>query len=1761
MMFSVRKITEFTSEKIKKTKLDPKLSLQAVSTDRHVVEIVVEDLVKDERGFFKRDDINEWDKKSKKFVLIDKSDLTIDEVLLYIKKQFDINPKTTMKFYSEQLGYIDYAITDKVKKVYFQKTIDIGGKQVTIGPSTKFSEIAGVSNLVVKFSVKNDFDEYSGYKVARNQYSYVLKGTGNFERAFDTKEKAKIIHDFVEGIEGKWDGIENYAKKYLKENGLYPNALAMYKSVLRTNLLSQIETVYKNDALLNKIKAAIRNVGESDIIFEKYDKLINNVFETQFKTLTDKISNKDAKQFLEECAQQEIFNYILKTLDSDKKESLGGLSIYSLASKLDSFLSNPQKIKTFEDHFLQPSLISSSRAPLLKQIAGGYFDLAYQKIPQLTRNTGLLVGRQQESTDFFGGMPSRIVEAFIKNNFKIPKSFDGINYGSKNPPLGVNTHLGSKFDNLVNVEEVVLGVSNDWATVFKLFSTNTPSDRRYFDNLLIIFETLFLASPNKGSSNEDLTATTMKGMLNDFSSTQFATFFIEMAKGLKSGNFDLNRIRKFAGTLCGPSSNPDKNLELFINHLFLNRQKLDQFRMGSRGDDLKMPSKYTFLFAIAEWFGDRAELGKAKSKKDAIDAISEFFQSFDNEGHDNFKKFKEKIDSIAKKYYKSVYITSLSETNFYSALKGLFSNEKFLSQMIRRSESGVGFRLLWDDYVTPLFEAKVNNKPIKLTRNMIPTSINGKSVYILDSNKWVELTNLRNSYSFDAAHIFVYRLLENGEKEIGIVKIDSINNDFSKARDSVGNAIDIYEGFPTESDSIIHGAWLSNSENNLMLSDVKLEDFSVRSQEDQKWYEEFLEIENGELKNTLFMSYVIASGSKLTCFLQETGVNFKTYDAYNQFFPDINKDIIKSIRYIDEETIVKSENPSDGSKNKVSALQNIAFQISERGQGIGVPYVIMPTPVLNIELSEQKHSIKSFKYVFQSMKPEVGDALYDPSSPIFWVGLNLDKPQYDSQDPNYWVKMITRFTLNGDQKSLTNTKKKMFYNGLLLLIQNDLYIKVGENWVINPDSAFIKHEYLISESFTDNADFLKDETDPNPDNWKDDFDLVEKLDIVLQDKLGLVGSASLVSGFMTFSESHFPHKFHVDFVPHTYKDQNTLNSQFGLSQLDSKALLISNAHTISSFYSSFIINGFSHTLEGRIVTQSGSDDITIDQEVKPSTQAFLDDFFDVYKPRDYLDYRDATNLILEGYKSKIADQKGKNKAHFIGRDKFYNFLSKKVESAIETIFLPLPDAGYTQFDQFLENPEFWKSRTLKLAKNFLRAYIDEPSYKYDFIATLREILRTGNDGYINLKVASTGGKGISGTYQSNALLQEGLKIPISNEELVEFLSFDNLKELSIDAFFTLLFHSIHGTVSGMSPSGYSQDVDQWWSMKKEIVADKAIKAYNTIINSFTKENLGEELYNKKFTIKLVLDRGGGIAQSSYFLNKFSTFGFVDYRLSFCPNNPESLKDAIASMITYLYCFPDTFAVIKQGRLNFLFADIFNIHTPEYVATSIYTNTLAGTFLWSEDGSYNGLTRENYDTLIATYGNNFNDRDVRYLPGFDNEDIIGLLLNNFQTIFNEQVDEDIGIIDLRIKSLNSLVGDFPFVLSKYLYSDQSKALITELISQGIIENEVGLSAVTRDREGRIIRLEQGDFIHIIDRQRQKPIRFEIFAGLLTDAISIGNFIFDSITEYPCVDDTQPGYYPGAFFHIYEIRRGGATNYLHVLVDADGHIVTAFGKPYK
>ena len=129
------------------------------------------------------------------------------------------------------------------------------------------------------------------------------------------------------------------------------------------------------------------------------------------------------------------------------------------------------------------------------------------------------------------------------------------------------------------------------------------------------------------------------------------------------------------------------------------------------------------------------------------------------------------------------------------------------------------------------------------------------------------------------------------------------------------------------------------------------------------------------------------------------------------------------------------------------------------------------------------------------------------------------------------------------------------------------------------------------------------------------------------------------------------------------------------------------------------------------------------------------------------------------------------------------------------------------------------------------------------------------------------------------------------------------------------------------------------------------------------------------------------------------------------------------------------------------------------------------------------------------------------------------------------------------------GDFPFVLSDYY----DPTLVKELIKQGIIypSDTSKLVAIARSRENRIIWLEQGDFNHILSKHGED---FKNKFKISDDPKAIGNFIFYAISKYPIVR-TEPGRLD-AKICIYEIRRGGDTNYLYVVIAKEGFIITAY-----
>lgn len=137
-----------------------------------------------------------------------------------------------------------------------------------------------------------------------------------------------------------------------------------------------------------------------------------------------------------------------------------------------------------------------------------------------------------------------------------------------------------------------------------------------------------------------------------------------------------------------------------------------------------------------------------------------------------------------------------------------------------------------------------------------------------------------------------------------------------------------------------------------------------------------------------------------------------------------------------------------------------------------------------------------------------------------------------------------------------------------------------------------------------------------------------------------------------------------------------------------------------------------------------------------------------------------------------------------------------------------------------------------------------------------------------------------------------------------------------------------------------------------------------------------------------------------------------------------------------------------------------------------------------------------------------------------------------------------------KRPNVNFGDEFFIFNGYYEPN----LIDELKRQGIEVDRPELMAIIRNREGKIIWLDQGTttrgFTHIILRHKGD---FRDSFGIDIDR-SIGEFILKAIKSRE-IHRTYDGEFPGSKLYVYRFGR----NYLKLKIADDGSIVTAFPSP--
>lgn len=533
--------------------------------------------------------------------------------------------------------------------------------------------------------------------------------------------------------------------------------------------------------------------------------------------------------------------------------------------------------------------------------------------------------------------------------------------------------------------------------------------------------------------------------------------------------------------------------------------------------------------------------------------------------------------------------------------------------------------------------------------------------------------------------------------------------------------------------------------------------------------------------------------------------------------------------------------------------------------------------------------------------------------------------------------------------------------GNLFCRTNYLLVKQGVDWVFNTESKF--YDDYREKLFTDGDPTLPIKFDDSVDIQSSDEDIIDIMDIILPAVIGLPSFAALFSGIMTFTEDSFGNLI-ADFVSHGRDTQSQLNKRFGIFDLSHGYIrsLRSTAEIIS-FFTDLFVNGFGHTVNGQ------------DNLLTPNREAFLNEYFELYRPIESLDFEEAVSIFIEDFAVEILDLNTKNRKAYNGLEQIYNFLVKKADATVDTMFGP--HGVYASYD---------KGRAKKQVRDFIRIFLESPmegndDHARDIPGRLRSIFRSGTDSYILLDPGAKYGR----IYSDNPIFDDKVKIPISYDELIEFLS------SSSDSLFVI-------------QTAYSNlDFFKYWENKGEDVREKMINAFNKYMAVFTRNNM-KRYFDREFTIHFLMDGGMGVTSYNTIDRRFSELN--SFAVEFTPNNPTELRNAIATMLTYQLLFPDTFANIKlpRSRLQFIYSDLFQVHMPEYVQPK-----LGGTFMW--DGRLNALTREAYEAFAASFNNAniFDLSDQRFALSFSTP--FGTILNEFAQMFQEEFGEEFIIKNL------------------------------------------------------------------------------------------------------------------------------------------------------
>jgi len=1263
------------------------------------------------------------------------------------------------------------------------------------------------------------------------------------------------------------------------------------------------------------------------------DNFINVLFREKFETkYQETLKQKLSSQFyvvdlFMESIQHSAMSFIIEEIGGGKE-----IDPNDLAWQIEDFLSTFDKSSKNE---LMEKFFKKQMPRIFLKFAESFFTGTFDTTMRLD-HTSFQIGYEHETFSFMFIASHFLIKEFIQNNYNLDnlKLFNAFVYN----PKGARS-----LDLIADMKKILNGEYTD--LVQKLYNGLDFFDNKDNYRLTDLVSTLISAYKFinfECKNSRDSFSTYLGDVVEDV----FSTIFPALFRSVSTGDVNVEGQLEHMITAIDPK---DRAAVSGLIRKFTSMHKLENMRASQfAGVDIlegegarKGPRHIEFYSKVADlinYFLSSSVLGDARSQ------VASFFKN---------PLFTEGVRRIAEDVF------GYGEAdNYVQKAKNFFATTidatKNLNTLFQKDSQGI-YKLVLDITFnvykrTDIEITETNYK--ELFENIKFFVVDGKIKSLLELSK----DDIKGSWA--VVHRELQGTFENGLILVNRPQLDLLDG--------------LHEGFKVfGSDAPIEGVFINQYDSKtdksyLLVGPVRLNpttkileqvsDDEIAWLLDSSIVEESVRLVGASKIDKYYAFEYFRSacqkvGSQLTFVLQDVKSRIIPTGAHKKIVSGITA--IKSFRFINglkpQKVVINLERYNvPGMNKRISALCNILdqlggkFTITQVYKSIDMnPKIFLDMGFYNLFSDKDKYTMPYFKNMLERIKPTSSDPLFNPQDPLF---------------SNNWYRFIARFSLDDAGNTLFNgLTKETFYKNWLTVIKNDLKRN-------GPSGYFEEFSMLSGFDFHGN---FKDEIN---------HQLIKLIDAALIDALGYPVYLCLLTGILSITE--IENTIGIDFLLHPWVYQGELIHNWGLRPLSFRAFCTFNPvilartifidgiryHHSALYFASFLISGFSH-----FITKDKSIDF------KHTSNQFINNYFSSYDPVSILDYLKASKIFLAKEFSYYMSTEYVDKMNLRGREKIEEFLYKRISIAVKNIFER--DELVEKYNQFDSDRESWEIRTEKIAQSFVRICVDNPSTLYDFTLQLRNILHSGKDGYITLKVSSKGGK-IHGfvrpsAYGGNALLNDGLTIFIPHNEALKYIE---------DIRYTLKFNS-------RVMEGYRLLFEQFSADVKL----KFLDMYNKFYNLFS---IGP---SDQYKIIFATEKGKGIDSRATFPITYKNLGFKKDSIIFKRDNAKDFQEAVASMVFYLFSIPNAFIDIKAGDYNYFYADIFGLYDHEYVRSSDYKTRIGGEFIWTESSGI--YTPEAYEIWKQKFEGIFTPTDIRYFLMFENDAGISTL-DYMMKLFNE-----------------------------------------------------------------------------------------------------------------------------------------------------------------